>query len=249
MELISCEKNLTSNITSLSNDYFYVINKNNGLIYYSTTKGISLEFIVDLNFHKDNKGIFIYEEFGGSDVISIIYINSLDKTVEFKISSSDSNNFHLKKVENFIKAICVQNNINKIYYFENSQVANDIKLPEFIQVDYISRIDFKKSIKKNGKLKNNRNKIIFLVIFCAVTIVIEFTTNKSFEWLMQKSRDTYNKNYTELENKKNNLLIEINKFESLSQDLKDIKLFYSKEDYLNFKRQEQPILINEEIVQ
>lgn len=247
MELISCEKNYISNITSLSNDYFYVINKKNGLIYYSTTRGVSLECIVDLNFNKDNKGIFIYEEFGGSDVVSIVYVNSLDKTVEFKIAND--NNFHLKKVENFIKAICVQNNINHIYYFENSQVANNIKLPEFIKIDYISRIEFKKVIKKNGKLKNNRNKILFLITFCVVTFAVEYSTNKAFNWLMQNSRDTYNKNYTELENKKNNYLVEISNFESLSQDLKDIKLVYSKDDYLILKSQEQQTLNNGEMIQ
>jgi hypothetical protein len=248
MEFITCSKNLTTNIASLSNDYSYVINKKNKIIYYSTQKGVSLEYVADLNFNSDDKGVFIYEEFGGVDVVNIVFVNSIEKSIEFKINKSDGK-FHLKKVENFIKAICVQKNIKNVYYFENSQIAGNIHLPSFIEINYISRANFRKVAKSNGKLKSNQNKIIFLILFCLGTIVLEFGANKTIEILADKSKETFSLNFKQLESKKNNILIDLEKYENLSQNLKDIKIAKSTSNYLELKKQELEKLKKEEVLQ
>lgn len=244
MNFVSCSKDKKDNISSLSNDYSYIINKKNKLIYYSTEKGVSLEYIVDKNFKIDDKGIFIYEDFGNIDTINIIFINDIQKSINFTINK-DEKNFSIKKIENLIKAICIQSNINHIYYFENSNISNNISLPLFVRTQYKSRKDFRKIARNNGKLKNNQNKIVFLVAFCVATLMLEFGMNQSVSYLSDKSRGAFNKNYSALENKKNNLLIELQNYENLSQNLKDITVASSKEAYIKIKSEEMTLPNNE----
>jgi hypothetical protein len=122
-------------------------------------------------------------------------------------------------------------------------------LPSFIEINYISRAGFRKVAKSNGKLKSNQNKIIFLILFCIGTIILEFGANKTFEFLVDKSKQNFNFNFKQLESKKNNILIDLEKYENLSQNLKDIKIAKSTSNYLELKKQELENLNKEEVFQ
>lgn len=227
--MIFSDKAEKNNVQTLSNEYFYVINNKNGLIYYSGEKGICLEYVVDSIFTPDDKGIFIYES-DTLDFISLVYINSINKTVTFAIKKEGS--FSTKKLENFLKVICLKDKVFQLYFFESSSVEKSLVLPSFFSVNYINRASFKKAFKKSKKLKNSQNKIISLVVFCAITIACEVGMTKALTFLKTEAVNEFNTKNKSLEIEKTKLLESLKKYDDLSISFKDIQVVKSKDEYL-----------------
>lgn len=227
---IYTSKNLSANLTTLSNEYRYIVNSQNGIIYFSTEKGISIEFAIDKLISSQIKGVFVYEDLENNH-ISLIFINDIAESISFDIRLD----FSMKKIENFIKLVCFQKSIDTVYFLENSKVEKNIEIPSFINKQFIERAVLKKALKKAPAIKNRQNKLMSLGTFLIVVIVFELLLGKSFDYLITKTNNDFNKNYEIAEKKKIFLLEELSKYEGLSQNLRDIKIVKTLDEYNKIK--------------
>lgn len=237
--IIYTNKNYSTNLLRFSKEENYIINPKNNIVYSSFQKGISLEYIIDKAL-KDIKAIFVYENLE-NDEIALVFTNSNLKSIVFNIK----NDFSTKKVENFIKLSCLKNNISKIYFFNDSIIREKIELPSYIKKSSIDRNWFKKAVKKSPSLKNNQNKIIFLLLSALITFGLSFSSEKLFTHLTYKSGVEFDKTFADMANNKIELEAELEKYENITLNLKEIRVVQNFNEYLEIKKAEESKLNND----
>lgn len=230
--ILYTNKEQSSNLLKFSKEDNYIVNQKNSIVYSSLDKGISIEYIID-KILINIKALVIFEKLE-SDEIALIFSNDTAKTIVFNINNND---FSIRKLENFIKLICLKKNISTIFFLENSKIIDNIKLPKSIKINLISREIFRRTVKKAPKLKNNQNKVVFLLVFLVITFSLSFLTEKSFIYLTKNSGRDFDKQYALLLNKQNELETELAKYENLTQNLREIKVADTFNDYLIFAKE------------
>lgn len=228
METLMTQKVLY-NDTDISDKYFIRSKKIKDLFYISEQKCKSLEYIFDTLIKDISIVVFELDE--------KVYIITTNSTVETFTFLKIENEFKIKKIEDFINILLLKNQINKIYFLQNSTLKEKLNFNSDIKIEEIKISDYKKAYKNNPILKTQRRYLIsslgltILLLICffifkEITFFIEKEKVKDFNSSFTALEKTLNikkeqkTEYEILKNKSLDILYDFKEIDNVSKEIK-----------------------------